>query len=64
MIVFTVNNSRSLAIGSGALSDAGFVVFFFFSSLCCFGFNVNRNTTLNPDVQVFVTWPCRLTHGF
>lgn len=30
MIVFTVNNSRSLAIGSGALSDAGFVVFFFF----------------------------------
>lgn len=62
MIVFTVNNSRSLVIGSGALSDAGFVGFF--SSLCCFGFNVNRNTTLNPYVQVFVTWPCRLNHGF
>lgn len=32
--------------------------------LYCFGFHVNRNTTLNPNTQVFVTWPCRLNQGF
>lgn len=55
---FSVSNNRSLAVSSGPfLSDAGFCGVF---SFVLFWFNVNRNTTLNPDVAGVCNWPCGL----